>query len=255
MPSILMSKAEDTRNFWTFHTKCLFEIRQLVQYPTGRDLSEIHWRAYFMDDKSELAAEMGDLFAEHIGNMEVEIGILEELSRLWQSNAIDQFNVVPSFTAITTWNLSKTLWKGTSLPRPLNHFCRFILCVFVGLFVCYLIRKHRNRYIIEILLHRMSRSVRFLNEHLQTFTEAHNRLTNRNFCITQSGHVAWVSLYAKEGDEICVFRGSRFPFVIRKSTPCHSKKYRLRGDCYMHGLMSEDLFEKARGDVEIIKLI
>ena len=39
-------------------------------------------------------------------------------------------------------------------------------------------------------------SARFLNKHLETFTQAENRLSGRNFCTTESGHVAWVSLYA-----------------------------------------------------------
>jgi hypothetical protein len=48
---------------------------------------------------------------------------------------------------------------------------------------------------------------------------------------------------------------SRFPFAVRKRRPRHNGKYRLRGDCCMHGLMGEHLFEKARADVQAIMLI
>jgi hypothetical protein len=207
-----------------------------------------------MDDKSELAAEIGELFEEHIGNMEVDIRVLEDLPHLLESNAMDRFSLVPAFTAITTWNLSKPFWKGTFLPWPLNHLCRFLLCVSVTLLAGSQLKKLRNRYTLGRILHRFSHSARFLNEHLETFTKAENRLSGRNFCITESGHVAWVSLYAKEGDGICVFRGCRFPFAVHKSGHRHNRKYRLRGDCYIHGLMGENLFEKARVDVETIKL-
>jgi hypothetical protein len=208
-----------------------------------------------MDDKLELAAEVGELFEEYIGNMEAEIGALEEIPRLWRSDAIDRINLVPTFTAISTWNLSKCLWKGSFLPRALNHLCRFFLCISVTLLVCSQLRKLRDLYVLGGILYRYRPSARFLNNHLEAFAKAESRLTGRNFCITESGHVAWASLYAKKGDEICVFRGCRFPFVVRKSGPRHKGEYRLRGDCYMHGLMSENLFEKARVDVEAIRLI
>jgi hypothetical protein len=255
IPSVLLTKIEDTRNLLKFHLKCLAEIRKLFQYPTSQNLPDLYWRPYFMDDKSELSLEMRELFEEYMHNMEVEIGVLEDLIHWLQSNTIDRYNLVPAFTPILTWNLSKILWKCTFLPWPLIHLCRFLLCISVTHLTGSLLKNLRNRYVLRRILYYSSHSVRFLNEHNEIFMKAENKLSGRNFWVTESGHVAWISLYAKKGDGICVFRGCRFQFAVRKSGPHDNGKYKLRGDCYMHGLMGENLFEKARIDVETIKLI
>lgn len=49
--------------------------------------------------------------------------------------------------------------------------------------------------------------------------------------------------------------GVVFHLRFARADPLNNEKWILRGDCYIHGLMSEDLFEKARVDVETIKLI
>ena len=211
-----------------------------------------------MDDNSELPAELGDSFGEYLGNMKVDISVLESMSQFThsqfaQSDAVDKGNIVSALVAVATWNISKTFWGGTG--GLLNHFFRFLLCLAVSLFTTSRFKKLQNHFTILGILRRYRKSNRFLAQNLKTFTEAEKRLSGRNFCITENGHVAWVSLYAKKGDEICVFRGCRFPFVIRTCGPRHNRKYRLRGDCYLHGLMEESLFEKARTDVETIKLI
>ena len=256
--TILATKAKDTRNILEFHSKCLDEVRKLFQYPTGQQLEAIYWRAYFMDDNSELPVELGDLFEEYLGNMNVDISALESISQFThsqftQSDTVDKGTIVSALMAIATWNISKTFWGRTG--GLLNHFFRFLLCLAVSLFTTSQLKKLQNHFMILGIMRRYSQSNRFLTQNLETFTEAEKRLSGRNFCITENGHVAWVSLYAKKGDEICVFRGCRFPFVIRMYGPRHNRKYRLRGDCYLHGLMEESLFEKARADVETIKLI
>lgn len=52
-------------------------------------------------------------------------------------------------------------------------------------------------------------------------------------------YVGWVPKHAHEGDQICAFAGSRYPFVIR---PCDGG-FRLIGACYMHGIMEGEAYE------------
>lgn len=57
------------------------------------------------------------------------------------------------------------------------------------------------------------------------------------------GHVGLAPGLAKLDDVLCFIRGARVPFVLR---PGLNKRYRLIGDCYIHGLM--------HGEVESLEL-
>ena len=74
----------------------------------------------------------------------------------------------------------------------------------------------------------LDNTARFLNELVQMFDKAEERLSGRSFCITKSGYIGWYTESTREGDRICIFQGSRFPFVVRESGGILSGKYRLR---------------------------
>jgi hypothetical protein len=44
---------------------------------------------------------------------------------------------------------------------------------------------------------------------------------------------------AQPRDEVCVFHGYPFPFLIRKA----GEHYRLLGQCYIHGLIEGEAFQ------------
>ena len=56
---------------------------------------------------------------------------------------------------------------------------------------------------------------------------------DRRFFASDRGYVGWVPCHAREGDQICAFYGSRYPFVVRQC----GDDWRLIGACFMHGLM------------------
>lgn len=58
----------------------------------------------------------------------------------------------------------------------------------------------------------------------------------RSFCVTSVGSMAWVPRDTRLGDSICFLAGCSIPFVVR---PVGSR-FRLLGDCYLHGMMSDE---------------
>jgi hypothetical protein len=56
---------------------------------------------------------------------------------------------------------------------------------------------------------------------------------DRDFFQSRLGYVGWIPCHAMEGDMICAFYGSRYPFVVRP----YKGAFRLIGACYMHGIM------------------
>lgn len=65
---------------------------------------------------------------------------------------------------------------------------------------------------------------------------------NRRLCITENGYMALAPAEADEGDLVCVFLGGQTPFVLRPSLG----KYRLVGQCYVHGIMFGEAMEELR---------
>jgi hypothetical protein len=226
MRMVLSNKAEDTRNLLKFHMECLAEVRKLFQYLPGVSLPDLHWHAYFMDDRRELHPKIGKLFEQYLGNMEVDINVLNGLPRLVDSNATDPFILIPMLVGIATWSLFGTIWKGSFMLMLLYHLSRLLLRILTNLLVGSLFKTVRHHSILRAILDRARHTGRFLDERLEPFTEAQQRLSGRNFCITESG---WVLLYAKEGDGICVFRGCRFSFAVRRCGPRHARQYPFHG--------------------------
>jgi hypothetical protein len=62
---------------------------------------------------------------------------------------------------------------------------------------------------------------------------------DRDFFASKIGYVGWVPCPAMEGDLICAFYGSRYPFVLRP----HKGMFGLIGACYMHGIMEGEVIE------------
>ena len=61
-------------------------------------------------------------------------------------------------------------------------------------------------------------------------------ITSSRYMQSKKGYVGWTSPHAQEGDVLCVFAGSRCPFLARRVEG--KDEYRIIGDTYAHGLMS-----------------
>jgi len=74
---------------------------------------------------------------------------------------------------------------------------------------------------------------------------------HRSFFVSSSGFIGLAPLSAVSGDILCLFLGSRTPFVIRQV----EGHYTLLGECYIYGLMHgegmEDLPEEKIVDIEL----
>jgi hypothetical protein len=72
-----------------------------------------------------------------------------------------------------------------------------------------------------------------------------------NFCTTDRGKIGWIPCNAQTEDKICIFSGSRAPFIIRKREDgCYS----LIGDAYIHGIMHGEAVEEDIAHWEDIQL-
>ena len=86
-----------------------------------------------------------------------------------------------------------------------------------------------------------------LRGYVRQGTSTHNAFINpftrfsmgRRYFASDRGYVGWVPRHAREGDRICAFYGSRFPFVVR---PCRDG-WTLVGACFMHGLMEGEAID------------
>lgn len=61
----------------------------------------------------------------------------------------------------------------------------------------------------------------------------------RKFVVTATGEIGWVPLEAQRDDVICVFKGAKLPYVLRRSAD--EDTYTIIGHCFIHGLMFEEL--------------
>ena len=59
----------------------------------------------------------------------------------------------------------------------------------------------------------------------------------RRFCVTKEGRMGLVPKGCEIGDLVCIFTGSRVPFLLRQETETKSSSYELVGSCYIHGVM------------------
>jgi Heterokaryon incompatibility protein (HET) len=55
-----------------------------------------------------------------------------------------------------------------------------------------------------------------------------------DFCSTDGGRIGWIPRGTQVGDKICIFSGSKAPFIVRKM---QDECYKLIGDAYIHGFM------------------
>ena len=89
----------------------------------------------------------------------------------------------------------------------------------------------------------------------QAFLAPFSRFSlGRRYFRSKQGYLGWVPRHAWEGDRICAFYGSRYPFVIRP----YGDGWRLIGACYMYGLMEGEaigISEANDKHDEMIKLI
>lgn len=63
----------------------------------------------------------------------------------------------------------------------------------------------------------------------------------RKFCVTEEGRMAIVPPLALEGDVICIIKGTRMPFVLRKTKREDLPVYQIIGCCYVHGVMDGEV--------------
>ena len=60
------------------------------------------------------------------------------------------------------------------------------------------------------------------------------QLIGKKFCATSKRYLGWVPPSAEPGDIVCIFFGSKVPFLLRTGG---SGFYKLIGECYIHGIM------------------
>ncbi|KAK5124719.1 hypothetical protein LTR85_001432 [Meristemomyces frigidus] len=75
--------------------------------------------------------------------------------------------------------------------------------------------------------------------------------TQRLLALSSDDTIAWVPDTAQIGDEICIFEGACFPFVIRDRV---DESYRLIGDAYVHGVMHGEAWPECADDLQTIML-
>jgi hypothetical protein len=64
------------------------------------------------------------------------------------------------------------------------------------------------------------------------------QLCNQVFLVTQGGMMGLSHLDTEPGDEVWVFDGGRFSFVVKRQEQENEYNYELVGCCYFQGIMS-----------------
>lgn len=65
----------------------------------------------------------------------------------------------------------------------------------------------------------------------------YSSVLGRRFCVTEQGRMAIVPPQCRKNDIICVMKGARMPFILRKGKDMSREVHELVGSCYVHGLM------------------
>jgi hypothetical protein len=82
------------------------------------------------------------------------------------------------------------------------------------------------------------------------FGTAMEPAAGRRFAVTTMGYMALVPEEAEAGDHIAVFFGADTPFVIRRSAKTAKTDEDgdltsiLLGECYIHGMMNGEIFDR-----------
>lgn len=91
-------------------------------------------------------------------------------------------------------------------------------------------------------------SRQLVTKYWQTAAGFTKRISNAAFCTTEKRYAGLIPGKAQKGDKICLFRGGRVPFVLRESSV--AGRYRLVGECYIHGIMYGEALEWLEGKRE-----
>ena len=72
----------------------------------------------------------------------------------------------------------------------------------------------------------------------------------RTFIVTQKGYIGLAPYTTKRDDVICIFLGAQTPFLLRRT----GDGWMLVGECYIHGIMSGQAFDKHDGQYENFRI-
>ncbi|KLU91729.1 hypothetical protein MAPG_10678 [Magnaporthiopsis poae ATCC 64411] len=76
---------------------------------------------------------------------------------------------------------------------------------------------------------------------------------NRRFAVTRKNMFGLVPHWAREGDDIAIIQGCSIPFVLRSANRADGRGYHVIGECYVHGIMSGEVF--AAGDQKPVDIV
>ncbi|EJT69606.1 hypothetical protein GGTG_13222 [Gaeumannomyces tritici R3-111a-1] len=78
---------------------------------------------------------------------------------------------------------------------------------------------------------------------------------NRRFVVTEKSMFGLVPHWAREGDDIAIIQGCNIPFVLRRADRAGGRGYHVIGECYVHGIMSGEVFasgDKKSADIVLV---
>lgn len=83
-------------------------------------------------------------------------------------------------------------------------------------------------------------------ENARRFTSALDRFSSWTVFRTRIGSIGRGPPLLQTGDRVCIFMGSRTPFVVRKTSVAFGLlvAHQLVGECYVHGLMDKEILKK-----------
>ena len=74
----------------------------------------------------------------------------------------------------------------------------------------------------------------------------------RRFCVTKEGRMGLVPKSCEIGDLVCIFTGSRMPFLLRQEMETKSSSYELVGSCYIHGVMDGEEMDQESKEIILV---
>jgi hypothetical protein len=72
----------------------------------------------------------------------------------------------------------------------------------------------------------------------------------RRFAVTENNMMAIVPRFTEIGDEVCLVSGAQKPVLLRVGDEDENEKggrWRVVGDCYVHGIMDGELWDGGNG--------
>ena len=220
------------------------EVSKLVHSPIHKnpysDLTEAHWRAlYFDGGPSDRPLSPGIAQAFSAWQETLQCLVRHRHSRDFSSRVASfrtkcLISVNVMFTLLYAW-----LFYSGNLSLSSGLQCWLIWNA--AYYTIRIVIKHVSlKMDPELIVDKaqFSSHLTHLSDLCKPFEQAFGLFCiGRRFCITQRGYLGWVSLTAREGDEIAAFRGTRTFFTFRRQEPAG---YTLTGDCYLQGLMKRD---------------